>query len=338
MKKKLLVTLSILIAIATFTTIYVVWPKEDIPLSEIDVSVNINRFDDDLFAIGDVTQEGINLLEAKYGSFFQLFSQGIIGIGNPGEEGFSDYLSSFLTDKMVTEVKQRVDEVFPNTNELNLELTKAFKRVRYHFPNQKIPAIYGFVSGFNNSIVLGDSIVGIGFDRYLGRSCAYYPKLGIHNYLSYNMHPQKIPSDVMRTFALGEFPYNDSINNLINNMIYEGMLMYYTKQMLPNQPDSLIFGFTPNQIKFLRSNEKFMWTYLVEHKLLFNSETFNIRKYVGEAPFTQGFPKESPGRAAVWIGYRIIESYMASNKNVSLSQLMHERNYQRILNQSRYKP
>lgn len=309
-----------------------------IPLKDINVEVTIKRFDNDLFALKNVDNESVEKLRADYGRFFELFSQGIIGIGLPGEDGFNDYLSSFLADNMVAEVKKKVDQVFPTTNDLNLTLTNAFKRLRYYFPHKPIPQVYGFVSGFNNSIMLADSILGIGFDRYLGRDCEYYPHLGIHKYLIYNMHPQKIPSDLIRTYAMGEFAYHDSINNLLNTMIYEGMLMYFTKRMLPEQPDSLLFGFSPGQMKFLKSNEKTMWAYLVEHKLLFSTESFTIRKFIGDAPFTHGFPKESPGRAAVWIGFRIVSRYMERNQTLTLHQLMDEKNYQKILNESRYNP
>ncbi len=333
-------TFNLLVAIALILiTNSCKWSNEpSIPLNDIDVNVVIQRFDSDLFSLKNVSNQSVDTLHAKYGHFFELFSQGIIGIGMPGDEGFNDYLSSFLSDNMVVEVKKTVDQVFPNTNDLNTTLTNAFKRVHYYFPNKPIPRVYGFVSGFNNSVLLADSILGIGFDRYLGRECEFYPLLGIHKYLTYNMHPNKIPSDLIRTYALGEFPFNDSIDNLLNNMIYEGMLMYFTKKMLPEQPDSLLFGFSPNQMKFLKSNEKFMWTYLIEHKLLFSTETFTIRKFIGDAPFTQGFPNESPGRSVVWLGYRIVNQFMNKNISFELPQLMETTDYQRILNESRYNP
>jgi hypothetical protein len=239
---------------------------------------------------------------------------------------------------MVTEAYSDVKRVFPNTDKLNAILTNAFKRYHYYFPKKHIPVIYGFVSGYNNSIVLADSLLGIGFDRYLGRDYKYYPQLGIYNYLSYNMHPEKIPSDLLRSWALGEFQFNDSIDNLLNNMVYEGMLMYFTKKMIPDQPDSLIFGFSPSQMKWCRQNESEMWAYFIEHKLLFTTETFTIKKYVNEAPFSHNFPRESPGRAAVWIGYRIVERFMERNKDYTLAMLMAETDYQKILNRAKYNP
>ena len=47
--------------------------------------------------------------------------------------------------------------------------------------------------------------------------------------------------------------------------------------------------------------------------MLFSTDGFLIRKFTGEAPFTSYFTEESPGRAVVWTGFRIIERYMSNN-------------------------
>jgi gliding motility-associated lipoprotein GldB len=312
---------------------------EKIDLTKINVKVEVRRFDKDLFGINtDSIKSAIPKLSKEYGPFFQLFGEGVIRIGKIEEPGYVGYLESFLTDQMVTETFKKVQTVFPNLNSLNAEFTYAFKRYHYYFPNRNIPNVYAFVSGFNQSTVLADSILGIGLDRYLGSDCIYYPRLGIPKYSIRNMKPDKISSDCMRAWAIGEFPYNDSIDNLVNNMIFEGKLVYFTKRMLPNQPDSLILGFSPAQMKWCQKNEKQMWTYLIENKMLFNSDSFVVNKLINDAPFTSGFSQESPGRAIVWLGYRIVESYVKKNKKVSFQQMMATHDYQRIFNQSKYRP
>lgn len=308
-------------------------------LNSIDLSVEVLRFDQDLFSINtDSMDIEIAELEQKYTPFFTLFTEGVIGIGQPGDEDFDKYLISFIDDGMVSETYGRVLEIFPNTKQLNFELTNAFKRFKYYFPQRNIPKVYGFVSGFNNSIILADSILGVGFDRYLGRDCEYYPLLGIHKYLAYNMHPQKISSDLIHSLALGEFPYNDTIDNLLSRMVYEGSQIYFTKALLPQQPDSLIIGFTPDQMKWCKRNEKDMWEYLVEHRLLFGSDAFMISQYIKDAPFTTSFTKDSPGRAAVWLGYRIVSDFMRRNPDYTLQMLMEDDDYMGIMNRANYKP
>ena len=83
----------------------------------------------------------------------------------------------------------------------------------------------------------------------------------------------------------------------------------------------------------LASNVRF-----IENKMLFSTDSFFIGKMVNSAPFSSGFPQESPGRTAVWIGYRIIQSFIRSNPDITLPMLMKIDNYQQILNKSKYQP
>ncbi|HCT30106.1 MAG TPA: hypothetical protein DIW31_05115 [Bacteroidales bacterium] len=313
--------------------------KDNIDLSKINVKIEIKRFDKALFSVKpDSLREAIPYLSAEYSDFFNLFGERIIGIGKVEDQEYVNYLESFVTDKMVSETYRKVQQVFPNLDALNADFTNAFKRFHFYFPNRCIPKVYSFVSGFNQSTVLADGLLGIGLDRYLGSDYENYPRLGIPKYSIKNMNPSKISSDCMRAWAIGEFPFNDSIDNLASNMIYEGKLMYFTNKMLPDQPDSLIFGYTPLQMKWCEKNEKQIWTYLIENKMLFITDSFVINKCINDAPFTSGFPQESPGRAIVWLGYKIVGAYLKNNKDISFQEMMLERDYHKILNNSRYRP
>ena len=63
-----------------------------------------------------------------------------------------------------------------------------------------------------------------------------------------------------------------------------------------------------------------------------------IRKFTGEAPFTSYFTEESPGRAVVWTGFRIIERYMNNNPDVTMQELMSMTDCQSILGGAKYNP
>jgi hypothetical protein len=195
-----------------------------------------------------------------------------------------------------------------------------------------------YVSGFNQSAITDDSLLAIGLEKYLGRNESLYGQAGIYSYLLANMHPQKLVSDCMLFWGETEFPFHDSVNNLVSHMIYKGRLLFFTHAMLPDQSDTLNWGFTRSDLDYLASSEKAMWAYLVQQKLLFASDRFTIAKFIQEGPFTKDFGRDSPSRAAVWIGYRIVQSYMQKNKEVTLPQLMEERDYMKILNRSAYSP
>jgi hypothetical protein len=155
------------------------------------------------------------------------------------------------------------------------------------------------------------------------------------------MTPENITPDCMYGWAASEWDFSTlkyPADDVLSEIIHEGKLKYFEKCMLPAMSDELIFGFTPEQMKFCRSSESQMWQYLVENNLLFNTEQFTIRKLTGEAPFTGYFGKESPGRAAVWIGFRIVESYMMRNPSSKIEDMIKNTDIQGILEHAKYSP
>jgi len=230
---------------------------------------------------------------------------------------------------------------YPEVHNIEADLQEAFRHYLYYFPQKKVPAVFTCITGFNNSIITGDSVLAISLDRYLGADCEYYPRLQIYDYISAKMTPENIVPDCMYGWASSEWDFstlNYQADNVLSEIIHYGKLKYFEKCMLPEKPDELIFGFTSDQMRFCRNNESQMWQYLVEKDLLFNTEQFTIRKLTGEAPFTSYFTKESPGKAAVWIGFKIIESYMAKNPGVTMDSMLKNTDVQGILSGSKYSP
>ncbi|HPD53498.1 MAG TPA: gliding motility lipoprotein GldB, partial [Bacteroidia bacterium] len=70
----------------------------------------------------------------------------------------------------------------------------------------------------------------------------------------------------------------------------------------------------------------------------FSADPNVLLKYAGEGPSTGGFPKESPGNIALYIGWRIVESYMERHPDVSIRQLLEEKDLNRVYQESGYKP
>ena len=309
--------------------------------SKIKVNINIKRLEKDLFTLNpSEIKNKIPDLQVKYDGFIRFFGY-VINIGEVSDSTWGDGLVKFCTDKLNNEVYTGTIMVFPEIKNIEKELTQAFNHYRYYFPSKKIPGVFTCITRFNNSMITGDSVLGIGLDKYLGSDCKYYPGLEIYKYQAAKMNPYNIVPDCMYAWASSEWNYKDmgyQKDNALTEILHEAKLLYFVKSMLPEHSDNLIFGFTAGQMKFCRNNEAMMWQYLVEHNLLFSSEQLTKRKLTGEAPFTLYFSKESPGRAAVWLGFRIIESYMINNKNTSLEDIMKNTDIQGILEKARYSP
>lgn len=311
----------------------------DVDIKDIDVDFKVERFDLSLFeAPLSSIDKSVDSLYAEFGDFFDVFNAYVINIGSASEKHYASYLSMFVSDPLNREVYEYTAEVFGDMEMIDQELGDGFRHYLYHYPDSTLPRVVAYVSRFNQGLFTVGQFVGVGLDQYLGSDCPYYQQMGTPLYLTRKKVPERIPVDVMMAWATQIFPYNDSLDNVLNRMVHKGMLAYFVGAMYPQLEEAFIMGFTPEQWLWCQNNEEQMWTYLVEEKLLFSGDQMTIRKLTEEAPNTQFFTSESPGRASVWQGLQIFKSYEKRNPQMSLSQLMAQRDYQEILRISKYKP
>jgi len=311
-----------------------------VDISTIQDKVEIVPFGEKLFDLGEKdTLQAVTELSNEYPDFFNLFTYRIVQIGGIGDEQFPELIKTFLSDTLIDEVKTATHKEFSDLDWLEKDLQKAFKYYRFHFPDKETPTIYTYISGFNQSVVTAENIVGISLDKYLGRDSEFYRQLSsTPEYKVMNMYKERIPSDVAFAWAITEFEDPNSATNLLDNMVEKGKMMYLVDAMLPDTPDSLKIGYTETQLEWCEANEPAMWTYLIEQKMLYSTKRMDIIRYINDAPSTSGFPTESPGRAGVWIGWQIVRQYMKKHPEVTLPELMANKEYQKILNESEYDP
>lgn len=304
-----------------------------------EIELNTYPFYKNLFETPvDSIPSQIPQLIDKYSPFFELFSSHVIKIGYPEEKRFSVLLQQFVSDYHMLNVYNEIKKQYSTTEAIDNELKKAFQHFAYYFPQWPIPKIYYYHGGFNQSIIATDSVLGIGLDKYLGKNYSYYIKLGLPAYQRNKMTAEYISIDAMRFYLSGLFPFPFEQNNVLSHMIYEGVLQYALKNIFPNKADTLLFGFTEKQLIWCKKSERSIWKYLIDKKKLFNSDLLEIKRYTQEAPFTTTLPRESPGRAAVWTGFRIVEQFMNNNPNLTLNELLKITDYHLIYQKSEYDP
>ena len=313
--------------------------RERINLSAIREEVSFVRYDEELFALGATpSTEGLLGLREKYPEFTDLYTWQVLQTGGVTDSSGRASLSEFLSDPVTGKLKELTEKEFDDLQPLKKELVNGFKRYRHYFPEKPLPTIYFCISGFNESIFTTEKMMGISLDKYLGSGCTYYSLLDLPKYKLRKMIPPMIVSEAVYTWGLTEFEPGPEATTLADHIVHQGKLMVFVEKLLPSAADSLRMGFTEKQLLWCRMNEALMWNYLVEHKLLFSSRQMDIVRYINDGPTTNGFPPESPARTGVWLGRQIVREYLKRNPEVTLQELMANRNYRQILNGSSYSP
>lgn len=305
--------------------------------------VVFKRLDKDVFGLTpDNIKAQTLVLKKKYGSlFYNRYISSIINNGGIEDSLYSESLMRFITDKDMSTTYTDITKTYSD-NDIELlgdEMTEALKRFKVLFPKRKTPKQYvTFMSGFNYNIVNVDSTLAIGLEMYLGKDYKYYSALQFPKFRTRTMNKEHLLPDAIRGMVLTEFDNSDPVNNLLNHMIFYGKIFYVCDALLPNVQDSLKMGYTGAQVTYCNTYEKKLWGFFAKDNKLYDNDLKIIGEYTSDGPFTGSISKECPPRIAMWLGRQIVKSYMEHNDDLSFEDLMNEKDAQKILSKSKYKP
>lgn len=311
----------------------------DVDVSRLEPKLEFKRLDQDLFALNPATgQTETEELKAKYSDFLTDYCVGVLRIGNPESESFGYTLAQFITDENMKALYDDVQNEYSDISEIEDGLTRAFSYYMYHFPDSTVPDIVFNISAMNYAIVATPTTLAIGLDMFLGADYPVYPMVGLPQYMIKNMKPQQVVPQSMKGWLQSMYETEAKRNSLLDHMVFEGKLLYAMDALLRETPDSIKIGFSPNDMTWCKTYEARIWAHLVDQELLYTTEYMDINKWINQAPFVSGIPKDSPGRLGQWVGWQIVRNYMEHNPKTSVIQLMENQNAQDILARSKYKP
>ena len=254
----------------------------------------------------------------------------------PDEATLVSSLFKLTQEPNLAQFAQQTEEKFGNMNDIETELETGFKHLKYYYPQAAIPAVKTFISGLLGAdLLVSDSLVVLGIDYFAGQEASYRPQQPEYILQRYEK-PNMVPAVFLQLSA--KYNKTQPEQTMLAQMIDFGKSFYFTQRMLPCTPDSVIIGYTDQQMADIHYNEGKIWAHFIEKSLLYETNHFKIIKYTGERPNIPEIGKKCPGRIATWVGWQIVRKYMAENPGVTLQQLMQETDAQKIFTQSRYKP
>lgn len=311
-------------------------PLSDVKiLKEDTVSIKIRRYEKALFAVSvKDLKNGLKKLLPEYSFFIP-------------DSALNDSMSllqmkSYLTDPLVIALYEDCIAKYPDVNDLESSLSKAFSYYKHYYPAKKIPKVYTCVSGlyYEEPVRFADSVLIISLDMYMGGNYKYYKEMlpGVPLYVQKRYRKESILPDCMREVAKATIDNSKENKKFIDQIIYEGKILYFLDAMLPEMGDSLKIYYTPGQMEWCITNESKIWSFIIDNQLLYSTDISMISKLCADGPFTAVFSKKSPPRVGVWIGWQIVRAYMENNKKVTLKELFENQDAQGILTKSKYKP
>ncbi|GAA3952914.1 gliding motility lipoprotein GldB [Hymenobacter algoricola] len=254
----------------------------------------------------------------------------------PSEEVLGQAMVRLATNAGLQKLGQQAEAEFKDTEALQGQLQLLFQHVRYYFPDFRVPAVKTFVSGLSQDLFVNDSLMVLSLDFFVG------PKASVRPNVPEYIKRRYAPAYLLPTAALAvSSKYNQhqlTNQTMLSEMVQFGKSLYFAEQVLPCTADTLLVGFTGAEMAGVQFNESKIWAHFIEKNMLYSTAPFTIQKYLGERPNVPEIGKTCPGRVGVWLGWQIVRKYMSQHPNVTLKQLMAEKDPQRILSESHYRP
>jgi len=305
----------------------------EVDLSDIPFEpVRIHRYDQALFAIPhDRLVEGLEQIRPSYLFFLDTDLHDSTKISN---------LEEYLTNVRTIEFQETSQAQYPGLSVLEEELAGAFHHLRYYYPDARIPRMYTYISGgeYQYPVRFVDSVLLIALDVYLGSGFKPYAADGIPLYKMQRMESGFILPDCIRVLADSYYPVTYPGNTLLDQMVDAGKRIYFVDALIPDYPDRFKIGYTDQQMHWIEANEAQVWAAIIENQLLYSSVGSIVRTFLADGPFTADFSAESPPRLGEYLGWQIVRGYMERHPGVTLDELIHETDTQKILTGSKYKP
>jgi len=295
----------------------------------------IIRFDTDLYRY--LTQNAPDSVLQNDKDFLDVLGSGILDIGKSDSTDFYFRLKKYFSDSTLMRIYKDEQEKFADLTEINKELSDGLHVLLQQFPQIKPPKVYMHVSGFSQNVVVTDDILSLSADKYLGADYPLYQNY-FYDYQRQLMSPDRIVPDYLLGFMMANLPFQGDEDVLLDRILYEGKLRYMLSQLLPDRQVWEYAGYNKEQYEWCSQHESLIWKTILENHHLFTADYVTTNQYIKEAPNTAALPVESPGRVGVWLGYRIISSYMKQKTPAGWQELMENTDYQEILKQSKYKP
>lgn len=321
--------------------------RKNIPnVSDIEVDINIDRFEQALFSLDmDQLETGLAQLEQQFPAFSQVYFNFVLGSKNPeiAPEGHLPYMQGFLSHPGLTHLYDTTQVIYQDISGIEEELEQAMQFYRYYFPNAEIPSFTTFISEYSiAAFIYPEQALAIGLDFFLGADYPYWkynpqnPNFSDYMVRTYNR--DHLVSKTLQPLIEDHIGPNPG-ERLLDLMVHNGKKLYLRELLLPHAPDSVIMEMTPGQVQWLKENEFNIWSHFVENELLYSSEFRKIRKLVEYSPTgPTDMPAEAPGRTGNWMGLQIVKRYMQRHPEISIEALINMRDAQLLLDESKYRP
>ena len=291
----------------------------------VDEFVSLNSF------------SALQQMNTEYPVPTRLLIENVLGIGSVEDAHIEQRLRDYFLDSTMQVLLQDVHHEYSDLDREESELATVFRQVKASDEHFKMPFIYTQISGLNQSIVVGDSILGISLDKYLGRDYPLYKKY-YHGFQRWMMDRSRLVPDAAFYYLSHEYPLDEHETHTLLDYIVDYGKMHWVIARCRNVSLEEEAGFSPERVEWYQQHEARLWKWLQEHKALESADSAIVAAFMLPCSEEAIIQKKGANQIGLWFGLQIINRYMKTRPKMPAGELLRQRDYEEILRKSGYNP
>lgn len=160
--------------------------------------------------------ESIYLTMADYAALSQMRTdyplqtrmliEDVLKLGAVNDVDINNRFLVFFQDSTLQAIIEEVGRQYADLDDVASQLDNAFGRLRQLLPALEVPRVYTQVGSLDQSIVVGDGLLGISLDKYLGSDHPIYLRYGYTEQQRRTMTREYIVPDCLCFYLLSYYP------------------------------------------------------------------------------------------------------------------------------------
>ncbi len=198
-----------------------------------DYSVEIQRYDrleSRYLTTGDFS--ALQQMNTNYPTETRTLIEDVLQIGEVNDPEINSKFLKFYQDTLLQTIIVDAETQYANMDDINRDMDEAFRRLEKLVPNIELPVVYTQVGALAQSVVIGNKMIGISLDKYLGKDYPLYKKFYSAQQRSTMTRDFIIP-DCLSFYLLSIFPLkNYAGRTQLEEDVHMGKVMWVTNEIM----------------------------------------------------------------------------------------------------------
>lgn len=158
----------------------------------------------------------------------------VLHIGRVNDPQINTKFLRFYQDSILQTLINEAEHQYANMDDVNEGLSTAFRYLKEKLPEMEIPEVYAQIGSLDQSVIVGNGMIGICLDKYLGTDYELYlkPEYGYSEYQRKMMKRQYIVPDCIGFYLLSLYPMPDSGMGQAERDIHMGRIQWVVNEAM----------------------------------------------------------------------------------------------------------